>query len=140
MRRILIEKCQLSRQDIHSDYKIISVNNNLFTFIHYHPVENVCHLYIQFYHKNDYGGNLVNVFNDIYLSNNNLLESFACGIRAYRIKLTKYRIYDYESFSKILKKSNNDEFILECERISDIIFNFFSKNDYREYINELPFF
>jgi hypothetical protein len=138
LRRILIEKFQLLRQDIHSDYKMISVNNNLFTFIYYHPVENVCHLYIQFYHKNGYGGNLVNVFNDIYLSNNNLLESYACGTRSYRIKLTKYRIYDYESFLKIFKKNNN-EFIVECERISDIIFNFFSKNNYIEYINEIPF-
>jgi hypothetical protein len=138
LRRILIEKFQLLRQDIHSDYKIISVNNNLFTFINYHPVENVCYLYINFYYKNGYVVNLVNVFNDIYLSNNNLLESFACGRRAYKIKLTKYLIYDYESFLKIYKKNNN-ELILECERISDIIFNFFSKNNYIEYIYELPF-
>ena len=65
------------------------------------------------------------------------MDGSCCGETVYRINVdfNKSGIYDYDSMEKYYKNliKNKDGIILECERVSDLIYNFLKKNDYKNY-------
>lgn len=139
MKRLLIENCNIKQTEkFHKDWKVVSVYENFLTLIFYNPISNDLSLYTYFYDKEDKTYfNLRYIFNDIYLDNKELLDGSCCGETVYRIKIDCYKngIFDYDSMEKYYKNlnKNKDGIILECERVSDLIYSFLKKNDYKNY-------
>ena len=139
MKRLLIENCNIKQTEkFHKDWKIVSVYENFLTLTFYNHVSNYLSLYTYYYDKEDKTYfNLRYNFNDIYLNNKESLDGSCCGETVYRINVdfNKSGIYDYDSMEKYYKNliKNKDGIILECERVSDLIYSFLKKNDYKNY-------